>query len=324
MTDSREDAHDSIANVQARIARLDTVEQKLGKLNLALGNLVVAAPKRQLAIIKAARDYVNDSIGTIPVQGMKSSLRIIENELVSMSEGIRAGIVLPQELVLKSGLQALLKARSLRTEAAERLTKLTSAQVTGHDMYHDENAHEITVNRQALELIPPFDDKPFIVDRAPIVFTSSDKSDAKFSKVGSINLQALEHQGFKATTLGGYTVLKKQLVIGINPHTLYKDHPTQKDANGKPVKIRLKVKEYADDGETFTRREKMPLDEAKRVKALVEKKTGTRYAFISDKSTSFRKGTWFWLMPESDVRRFAKAFGGGRISILTWGLAGAA
>lgn len=322
MTDSREDAQDSIANVQARIARLSTVEEKLGKLNLALGNLVIAQPKRQQAIIKAAREYVSDKIATIPVQGMKTSLRIIENELISMSEGIEANIMRPDDLVLKSGLEALLKARSLKADATERLNKLTVVQATGHDMYHDENAHEIAVNRQALELIPPFDDQGFILARAPIVFTSTDKNDAKFSKIGSINLQVLDHMGFKASTIGGYTVIKKQFVIGINPNTLFK---TVKDKEtGEDKRLRIKVKEYAtDDAENFTRREKTPLDEAKKVKAAVEKKTGTRYTFVSDKPTSFRKGTWFWLMPDADVRRFAKAFGGGRISIQTWGLAGA-
>lgn len=333
MTESKADPTETqarLAAVQVRISRLNIVETKLRKLNIALANLAFGEKPHQLKLIRSARAYI-DTIKAEPVQGVSASLRVMDNELISMKEGIVSNAVTMSDLVLTSGVQALNKVKELKLEAADRLNRLT-AELTASGEY-DPTEYEINVNQSELDQIPDFSGHEFILHRAPMVFTGQNSSDTKFSKVGYVDVGVLSRLGFSAAIIGGYTVVKKQMAIGINPKMLTtpvtnSDGDPVVDENGRvqmrPITVR-DHKQISKAGKPMvvkTKRPKTALDEAKKVVALLERQQHVKYAFISQNPKGYKGGIWFWVMPEVDVKRFAKAFPGGHVDVRTWGFAG--
>jgi len=327
---SHAEVHTRIAAVQVRLSRLDNVETRLRKLNIAMADLATSDRPKQLKLIRSARSYV-ETIKAEPVQGIVGFLRVMDNELVSLSEGIHARSVTAADLVLTSGVSSINEVRSLKAKATERLTKLQS-ELTANGEY-DGTEYEINLNQSELEQIPEFGHKDFLLHRAPVVFSGTNSSDSKFSKVGYVSVEKLDQLGFNAATIGGYTVVKKQLCIGVNPKTLStavlnSDGEPMVDEHQRPVMRQLTIKDtkqVSQGGKPKTvnvKRPKTAMDEAKKVVKLLEGKTGYGWEFISAKPKGFKGGIWFWVMPEKDVRRFGKAFPSGRIDVSTWGFAG--
>lgn len=330
------DSQTRIVATQTRITRLEATEVRLQKLNIHLANLALAEKPKQLKLIKAARDYVENKIKPEPVQGISGMLRVIDNELQSMREGILANKVTMSDLVLISGVRAITEIKELKAVAEARLKRLNEAAIANTG---DDSETEINQAREALAEIPGFGDKEFMVRRVPVAFTSTNSKETKFSKVGYIDVQKLDSLGFKAGTIGGYTVVKKQLCIGINPRMLYtevevkdEDGNTVFEADGttpktqmkrRMVKIKKQVQKGGKPVKVEKRRERTAHDEALHIMSMMEGKTGLVYTMITDVPTSFKGGTWFWVMPSTDVKRFARAFPGGRIDVPKWGLAGA-
>jgi len=122
---SHAEVHTRIAAVQVRLSRLDNVETRLRKLNIAMADLATSDRPKQLKLIRSARSYV-ETIKAEPVQGIVGFLRVMDNELVSLSEGIHARSVTAADLVLTSGVSSINEVRSLKAKATERLTKLQS------------------------------------------------------------------------------------------------------------------------------------------------------------------------------------------------------
>jgi len=73
-----------------------------------------------------------------------------------------------------------------------------------------------------------------------VVFTGQNSSDNKFSKVGYVSVEELDRLGFKASVMGGYTVIKRQLTVGVHTSTLTiqvknSDGEGVIDEQGRPV-----------------------------------------------------------------------------------------
>lgn len=328
------DTHERKLAVMARLTRLENVETRLRKLNIALANIAVSEKPMQLKLIRSARRYIEERIKPEPVQGITTDLRILDNELQSMYEGLVANTVTMSDLVLVNGVRALNNVQTMLSAGRHRLKQLESAA----DPHADSAEREIKEAQEVMSKIPPFENRDFLVWRCPVSFSGTDGSSSKFSKVGYLNTDKLDHLGFTAASIGGYTVLKKQLCIGINPKTLMREvdaldedgnqifeadgttpkkafkrrtvkETVQKSKAGKPVKV-------------VQRRERTAHDEALEVMKMMEAKTGTSYTLISPKPASFDGGTWFWCMSSADVQRLSRAFPGGRIDIQKWGFAG--
>jgi hypothetical protein len=60
---------------------------------------------------------------------------------------------------------------------------------------------------------------------------------------------------------------------------------------------------------------------AQEMKKFVEKQTGTKYFFVSEKPYGASGGSWFWLMTERDMDAFAKALPGAHVKLERWGFA---
>jgi hypothetical protein len=328
------DTHERKLAVKARLTRLENVELRLRKLNAGLANMAVAERATQLKLIRSARSYIETKIKPEPVQGISADLRVLDNELQSLYEGVKAKTVTLSDLVLVSGVRAVNNVRSLISASQQLLQQLESAT----EAHADSSAYEIEQAREAMSKIPDIGDREFIVWKCPVSFSGTNSSDSKFSKVGYISVEKLDSLGFKASTIGGYTVVKKQLCIGVNPRVLYKEVES-KDENGQPVFLedgttpktelrRRMVKEQVQRSKAGKpvkvneRRERTAHDEALAIIKMIEDKTGTSYTLISSKPATFKGATWFWAMAANDVRRFAKAFPGGRIDVQKWGFAG--
>jgi hypothetical protein len=336
MTDPKAEAigqssevHARIAASQVRLSRLTNVETRLHKLNLAMAQLPMSEKPMQLKLIRSARKYL-EVIKEEPVQGISASLRKIDNELVSMREGIEAKSVKLSDLLLRGGNAAIEVVKGLKAEVQARIERMQSqVQATGYDP----TEYEINLNQSELEQVPDFGSCEFLLHRAPVVFTGQNSSDNKFSKVGYVSVEELDRLGFKASVMGGYTVIKRQLTVGVHTSTLTiqvknSDGEGVIDEQGRPVMRQRTVKDvkHVTKGgkpvQVTTKRPKTAMDEAKKVVKMLEQEQGIEYTFISQKAKGFKGGLWFWIMPTKDVKRFARAFPGGRVDIQTWGFAG--
>lgn len=154
----------------------------------------------------------------------------------------------------------------------------------------------------ALPLLRPNQD--YLLHRSDVAFTVP--AGKKFAGVGYLRTQAL--QGIKVHNYEGYTVVAKQMLLGINP----------KSVTGRtPVKVRNsstgKVKE--------TTRPTAPLDIAKQYVEDLQTYTNQKYALVSDKAASGSNGGahWFWIAPVNVIARLHKASPGGHFTTLSWG-----
>lgn len=314
---SQDERHERAVAIRARVGRLAEVHLKIRKLNAALANLSVATPKKQLSLITSAAKYVEK---IEPPSGVKPLMRTISNELQSLSEGIRAGVVKPTDLMLLSGVRALKQIEELTAKAVNNVQKLEAA--VGDD--DDRNAVLIKKNAAAKEKIPAFNGREFVVGRAPTAFTFANKQ--KHSSVGYVGEDQLAQQGFKTDNLGGYTILHNQMVVGIDAHAVY-ERKVSDDERKEVNLVRHRVK---DEVVTFkggkpTRvmkaRDKQHIDVARKILKMIERQYNTKYAFVSEQAVSLNGGEFFWVMPAADMVRLSRAFPGGHVKIDKWGFA---
>ena len=123
----------------------------------------------------------------------------------------------------------------------------------------------------------------------PIVITFIAKSGRVFTQ-NLLNIDMLNRTGFKASTIGEYSypVIENQLVVGIDVSKLENETVSEK-------LLRLIV--------------------------FINKKFGKHYMEVSEIPHIQKGVTYFWLMRQDDLRRFAKAFPGGHIKFHKWGFA---
>jgi hypothetical protein len=302
--------------VQARLTRLTEVHTKLRRLDVALANLSVAPRKKQLALIASAARYV-DSIE--PPPGVRPLLSSVRNELRSLDEGIRAGVIPNEDILLLSGVRAIKGVEELAIKAANNIQRLKASGPL------DRDEALIRKNQSLKEKIPAFNGREFVVGRAPAAFTFANTQ--KHSSVGYVNPDLLDQQGFKTDNLGGYTIIHNQLVIGIDAHAVYTRKVDPEGTNKRAELVRLKVKDEVirfSGGKPRTvkqARDKKHIDLARNVLKMVERQFNTKYAFVSEQSVALNGGEFFWVMPAADLVRLARAFPGGHVKIDKWGFA---
>jgi len=302
-----------LAAMKSRLANLNSVKMSVAKLNTVLGNLAVANKNKQLSLLRQARVYL-DKVQTTKGQRLKANLTIIANELYSLQEGLLAGSVKPKDLVLISSVRVLKEmnetTKSLAAAIARSEARLgISAEVLDPSTVLLKNNKELSGN------IPDLNGKDFAIIRAPVAFTFNKK---KHSSVGYVDTDRLRRQGFKVDNLDGYTILHKQMLIGVNSEARFElDDKGEKQVQkvtdrvtkfkgGRPVQVNVK-------------REKTITDLAREILDDLEVKTKTAYSLVSTVPARHGNALWFWAAAAMDIKRLSLAFPGNHMNVNTWG-----
>lgn len=320
---------DNLAKVQERRARLVTAEVRLQKLNVALATIGVAEKSRQLQLIRSAFAFVEKIGDGDPIPGMKKILGTINNELVSLRDGIRTGEAKGADLFLTTGVEAVkqVKAKIAKTDV------LIAQLQAGSDSHMDQNEKLINENRGHMDKLPNLSgsDKEFAIARMPVAFTFQNKQG--HSSVGYVSPEALDLVGFKVQNVAGYTIIHNQVVIGINAKAIQMpvfddEGKLALDEGGRPITEVMKIKEVkttfkgGKPTKKAVRRPKTLKDVADKVIELLNQKSpGANYELVSDKPQGAKGAGWFWVMPAKDIKRLAKAMPGNHVGIAKWGFA---
>lgn len=285
-----------------RVTRLTEIRNSINKLVTALSNLAMCEQPRQLTNLTGALRYVKTLASSELPSGMRTELRKIQNELVSLREGVFTDSVKPSDLTLVAAVTAL-------AELDRRIKAANDELATEEIQPLDASEEMILRNQTYKEKLPAIGDKEFVVGRVPLTFGTTPSRNQ--TGVSFMNLALLERQGFKAESLDGYTVLHNQLVIGIGHKAL----------EGAPI-IQKTLKKFDDEGrriEKVLKRATSAYDIAEQIVALVELKTGNKWVLVTDKSYRYNGAVWFWAMRDKDAARLGKALHS--LNIPRWGFA---
>jgi hypothetical protein len=260
----------------------------------------------------------------------KKSLKIAINEITSLIEGLEANLVTSEDLMLQSTKLIL---TNVQNSVEYATTQLKALGTYGEENHVQEWREIITKNGKfALEVhkaAASIDKSGFGFARVPVSLTFVRNIRNKHSSVGYLNLELLSDLGFKAKMIGGYAVIYGQVVIGVDPRGMFETVKRQ-DKNTGQSKEKLVPRQKTERVTKFTKdvgtivdkkRNMSALDIAKEYKQLLEAKTKQKYSFVSEKPHGHKGNSYFWLMPDRDLSRFAKAFPGKHVGLDSWGFA---
>ncbi len=281
------------AKIQTRIADLHGLVAKVSKVEAALVDLyVLSKPARLKKLTQVLSAVKKLHASPLPV-GAKTHVGHCLNELVSLREGVYASHaqIDKKSLSLIAAAKARADILALVITAEARLDKIMADSNHSSDLEEFYKKAEDVIQKHSAEAekLSDIRNKPFVISRVPVV-----PADALLS------VDKLTRLGFNVEGLGGYAVLNKQLVIGINPKHLLGEHGGAVSGARAATAIR---------------------EEADRLRKLLQKKTNTKLQFVADKAFTFDTGTWFWLMTNKELDAFARAFPGGSVKITRWGFA---
>lgn len=308
-----------VSKLNARLSAANEVKTKLRKVNAFLTQVALenASKATRKAQIRAALRYVS-KIDNIPT-GVKASVVMVQNDLQSLVEGLTRGDLDPKHAILKNCVRAIKHIDDLSLVIQSNLKKLTAGD---NELELSQEVKLLLKNKEAKEKIPPFNGKAFVIARAPVAFTFANK---KHSSVGYLDKDVLDRLGFRSDNLGGYTILHNQLMIGIDALAVY-DRQVDPETNTVDLK-RQKVKESTivfkkgNPTQVMKSKEVAHFDMAQNVMKLLQSKTGTKYAFMSERGVGLNGGEFFWIMPAADATLMHRAFPGGFNRIDRWGFA---
>jgi hypothetical protein len=245
------------------------------------------------------------------------------NEVVSLEEGVRAGLVTKEDMMLESTPKLLNAANRLKLSAEKAIEAIGFG---GGGLGHSGDWENV-INRNAKykTKLPDVSKSGFGIARVPVSLSFAKR---KHAGVGFLNLELLDSLGFKADMIGGYAVVYNQMVLGVDPREAY-DMVEVTDEDGKTSKvmkpkfIKERVTKFSSDKGSIvdSKRPKNSLDLAKTIRQLLEKKTGEQWEFVSEKPHGYQGTSYFWLMTARDLNRFAKAFPGKHVAMDNWGFA---
>lgn len=277
------------SKLEARVAKLNTLQADLTKMEVRLAELPLLEPARQLKRITSQMKAIETILASKPPVGVSRHLKMCMNELTSLREGVYLGAAKKRKALAVATVTAAIQAiGELRETSASRLTKIKAAG-SDDNLFSDDALRVIKDNAAESEKLDAIHRKPFVIARIPLVpvaksFLTTDK---------------LKHMGFKAESLGGYPVVHNQLVIGINKKML--------DEKQQAKGAKITPQHW--------------LDAADKIRKLVQKQTSRKLFFVSEKPYGAQGGAWFWLMSERELSLFASAFPGKRVQMESWGFA---
>jgi len=282
-TQSDEEIHESLA------VRLETLEQTLLEFRentRKLKTMYRVDGPRQMKRLTDGIEFVRDLKGR-KINGLAKSLRILLNELTSLREAVYHRELEGEDVQLshldpvEEEIRRLIK--STHNRVSEHAAEIAGVPV-GDPLFSDSIAQVIEENTN-LEA-PSLDGKPYAVGRMPIIPVP----------VTSLSVDLLQSRGFDVTLLGGYPIIKRQLVLGISKAQL----GLTDQEKLKPVPRARFVAAAQEIVKTLRREMKLKL------------------ALVTDKPYGHKGGTWFWLMTEAELQNFMEAFPSGSLQLRNW------
>ena len=321
---SPEEVSTSLASASLKLKQAQLAETRFKKLHTIMASIGISSTRqRKLTLINSSINFI-DRIDSDTPKSLKRDLRIIQNELSSLADGIRANLVTPEDMFLTSSLQASLSANKLVSSIQASIGRIDPSQVTSADA--TPSSEILKNNSKYKSLLPDLTKKDFGAARVPVTFSIMPSSG--HTTVGYLDQDMLSHLGFKSKLLDGYAIVYDQLVVGISRSMVldYKevsleDGSIQKQSFPKIVTDRVTKFTNSKPGMVSKKRPKSILDAFHEVKGLLERHTNTKYSLVSEKSHGYNGQSYFWLMPSRDLVRFARVFPGGHVGIHAWGFA---
>ena len=312
-----DDSIEKLASMKFQLAQAENAELLLKKLHTAVIRAALDRPSRQLGLLTKVQSSIHELECPSPIH---RSLIKMSNEITSLKEGITAGVVSPEDMKLTTTDLAIHATRAVIENAKRNIARL-------EPLTAGPSPQELLIqkNSKYRSRMPDLAKKDFGFARVPVTFSFVGK---KHSSVGYLDLDMLAKMGFKADMLNGYAMVYEQVVLGVSRDAIVDWKEVTKDGGevervAVPRTVSDRVSKFTKDlpGMIDKRRPKTVLDAAKEFKKLLEAKTGLRYEFVSEHSSSFQGASYFWLMPHKDLDRFAKVFPGGHVKLGTWGFA---
>lgn len=282
-TQSDEEIQESLA------VRLETLEQTLLEFRENTRKLKTMARvecPRQMKRLTDGIEFVRDLKGR-KINGLAKSLRILLNELTSLREAVYHRELEGEDVQLshldpaEEEIQRLIK--STHNRISEHAAEIAGVPV-GDPLFSDSIAQVIEENTN-LDA-PSLEGKPYAVGRMPIIPVP----------VTSLSVDLLQSRGFDVTLLGGYPIIKRQLVLGISKAQM----GLTDQEKLKPVPRARFVAAAQEIVKTLRREMKLKL------------------ALVTDKPYGHKGGTWFWLMTEAELQNFMEAFPSGSLQLRNW------
>lgn len=281
------------AGLETRAARLKALRTSLQKTVVSLSKLYVVPKEEQLKKLSASLKKVKGIIDDKPPIGVSKQLRACVNELTSLREGVYTGAAVDKKTLsiiacnkAVEHLDTLIASNKRSIEKNKAGSEVTAADDEG--MYGDIEKVLQQTQKEA-DNINALHRRPFVLTRVPLIPITK----------AILSVDALKLKGFKADNLGGYPVLHNQLVIGIN-------------------KSMLELKD-AEKAKSIT--PQRMLEQAEKVKKMIEKQMGVKLYFVDEKAYGAQGGAWYWVMSERELKLFSSVFPGRHVQLQRFGFA---
>lgn len=268
-----------------RAAKLKDLHASLSKMHVRLAELSLLDQPRQVKRLTASMKAVEAMLSSKPPIGISKHLRICMNELTSLREGVWIGAATKKRsLTVKSVNATVDVIKDLQTKTQEKIELLDTEASDG--LFTNDAQKVVDDSASESNKLQSIHKREYVIARVPLVPVAK----------GFLSIDSLRSSGFKVESLGGYPVIRNQLVIGINPSML-----------DEKQRAKTKPEDW--------------LKAAEIIRRMVQKQQGTRLSFVSEKPYGAVGGAWFWLMTDRDMSLFTSAFSGKRIQLSSWGLA---
>ena len=241
---------------------------------------------RQMKRLNDGIEFVRE-LKSRKINGLSKCLRVLLNELTSTREAVYSRDIEGEDVQLQyvhevdKEFQRLIESTNKRI--IEHKAELEGSPV-GDPLFSESIEQVIAEN--ANNEPPSLKDKPYAVGRMPIIPVP----------VNSLSTDILASRGFDVQMLGGYPIIKHQLVLGISK-----------------AQLNLSAQEKL-----------QPVPRARFVAAAQEivralrKETKQKLTLVTDKPYGHKGGTWFWLMTESELQNFMEAFPSSSLQLRNW------
>lgn len=240
---------------------------------------------KQLKALDAAADTLRFILEEKRPQGTTSILRKCWNEIVSTKESVYLEQVDLSQVSFP--LPALESAVALIAELQHKTQQSIDRKEAADPSEISTASEEVLKENAGFQLKQPKKGS-FVVTRAPVI------------PLTPVSAERLKSVGFKADNAGGYPIIHDQIVIGISRDML---QPTKHKKSGKISNKRT------------------PLEVAEEIRRQVQKKLHVPIKFVVERAGTGRniQGTWFWVMPDSELDKLAKVSPGKVVKIPSWG-----